>query len=303
MSCRVSRALSNDYYWVHIGTLMKSIANTFRQGHLMKQFTLSMTLFLVLILGCSSHQNSTETEERLLHSPLPEKGVNVLFIGNSLTYSNNLPLMLERMLLLANIEVGLFEWQTLANYGLPDHWVRAETRSHMNRKGWDLVIMQQGPSATEGRPYLLDYAPRFSEEIRKSGAMPAMYMVWPARVRSFDFPGVFDSYRQAAINIEGLFFPAGQAWVEAWSVDSTIELYGSDGFHPSVQGTYLAALTMFEQISGLSPHSLPNYIPATNGDIGLSVEVATILKDAAARANQKFALTYPTLNSKQLRKK
>ena len=60
--------------------------------------------------------------------------------------------------------------------------------------------MQQGPSATEGRPSLLEYAEFFADEIRAVGAEPALYMVWPSQARSFDFEGVSDSYLGLSIS-------------------------------------------------------------------------------------------------------
>ena len=91
--------------------------------------------------------------------------------------------------------------------------------------GWDFVIMQQGPSATEGRPSLLEYSKRFGEMIRESGAEPALYMVWPAEDRPFDWDGVRDSYAMAADSAMGLFMPAGEGWRVAWESDSTLPFY------------------------------------------------------------------------------
>lgn len=220
--------------------------------------------------------------------PLPPEGLNILFIGNSLTYSNDLPRMLERMLLLVDFKVGHFESRTLPNFGLPDHWANQETREQMRREGWHLAVLQQGPSATEGRPYLLDFTPMFADELAKVNTKTALYMVWPARQRFFDFAGVSDSYQTAALSIEGILFPAGEAWLETWRHDSNISLYSEDRFHPSVIGTYLAALTMFEQITGLPLDQLPDYIPATNGDVTLEPELAETLRFAASEANRNF---------------
>ena len=251
-------------------------------------------VLLMLIIGCSSNKNTPDDINSNVNTPLPSAGLNILFIGNSLTYSNDLPAMLERLLRLADVEVGHFESQTLPNYGLPDHWQHGETRAQMRRQGWDIFVLQQGPSATEGRPYLLEYAPLFSDEADKVSAKTALYMVWPSRQRFFDFPGVSDSYWTAAVKINGQLYPAGQAWLEAWSMDPDIGLYAGDGFHPSVIGTYLAALTMFEQLSGHSLNDLPDYIPASSGDIQLDPSVATMLRQAASTANAKWATNYPS---------
>ncbi|MDH3224200.1 MAG: hypothetical protein OEO23_10835, partial [Gemmatimonadota bacterium] len=54
----------------------------------------------------------------------------------------------------------------------------------------------------------------------------------------------------AAANVDGTLFPAGEAWRAAWRVDESLGLYGGDGFHPSVLGSYLAALTIYQRIDG-----------------------------------------------------
>jgi len=254
------------------------------------------TIILLFSTSCSDMESRVEPDIYQSipsnYEPLPEQGINILFIGNSLTYSNDLPGILQRMLILADVEVGKIESQSLGGYGLPDHWQRIITRERLAVSGWDIIILQQGPSATEGRPYLLEYTPLFDSEIKQSGGKTALYMVWPAKARFFDFAGVSDSYASAARLVDGLLYPAGEAWLAAWRRDPSIALYSADNFHPSLLGTYLAALTMFEQISGKELNDLPPIIPAANGDVTIDTATARILQDAAKEANLNFAL-YP----------
>ncbi|KPJ83288.1 MAG: hypothetical protein AMS19_04935 [Gemmatimonas sp. SG8_23] len=236
---------------------------------------------VVSLLGCLGGPTDVE--------PPPEDVRSILFIGNSLTYENDLPGMLEILM-----EEGLGEDVYVAsearpNFGLPDHWASGAARELVALGGWELVILQQGPSATEGRPYLLDFTELFAEEIRSAGAEPALYMVWPALARFFDFDGVLDSYRTAAERVDGWFFPAGEAWRVAWETDAELPLYGSDGFHPSVLGTYLAALVMYEQITGLDARALPAVITGAAGSLELDEEVAAALQAAAHEANLRHA--------------
>ena len=213
-------------------------------------------------------------------------GEGILFIGNSLTYSNDLPGMLAALLQEGGGESVVVDAEASPNAGLPDHWMFGGARDRIRAGGWSVVILQQGPSATEGRPFLLDYAELFAGEIRAAGAEPALYMVWPSIQRFADFDGVLDSYRTAAENVDGIFFPAGEAWRVAWESDPDLPLYGSDGFHPSVLGTYLAALVMYEQLTGRDPRDLPATIPGSGAiDAGLALQ----LQEAAREANARHA--------------
>lgn len=223
--------------------------------------------------------------------PKNPAALNILFIGNSLTYTNNLPGMLSTLITTANAGPVEVASASYPDFGLMDHWSGAgDARAAIAVGGWDVVILQQGPSATEGRPSLLEYSALFAEEARKHGATPAIYMVWPARARFFDFDGVSESHRLAADAIDGLLFPVGEAWRAAWAVDSTLALYASDQFHPSVLGSYLAAVVMFEQLTGISPDQLP--IDTLRNSTGFpQVDTATyeLLHQAAIEANKMFA--------------
>ena len=146
------------------------------------------------------------------------------------------------------------------DYGLEEHWNDADARRAIAR-GWDVVVLQQGPSALpESRRLLIAYARRFDAEIKKAGARTAFYMVWPSRAWRGDFAGVSQSYRAAAKEVNGQLMPAGDAWRAAWAADAGLPLYGPDGFHPSPIGSYLAALVIYEQIFGEPPPLTP--VPA-----------------------------------------
>ena len=64
--------------------------------------------------------------------------------------------------------------------------------------------------------------------------------------------------------MNGLLLPAGDAWREAWQLDSRLALYGPDGFHASPLGSELAAITIFQAVTGRPPAILPfeNLTPA-----------------------------------------
>jgi len=251
-----------------------------------KKIFLFISLILAATMFIGSCSNTTLQEKT---TPAQEKDLNILFIGNSLTYANDMPGMLERMLEYAGVRVKKFDVIANPNFGLPDHWMYEATRKKIEMPVWDVVVLQQGPSATEGRPYLLEYSKLFSQEIKKFGAQTALYMVWPSQQRYFDFDGVSDSYKTAAELVDGMLFPAGEAWRKAWDKDPNLELYGPDGFHPSQLGSYLAALVMFEQLSGQSLDDLPAVIMTAKEDIKISEELARLLKEAAHKANADFA--------------
>jgi len=180
----------------------------------------------------------------------------VLFIGNSLTAANDLPQLVQRIARAAGVPIDVAS-VAKPNFSLEDHWNDGAASRVIASRRWDVVILQQGPSALpESRVLLIDAARRFDAAIRASHARPALYMVWPSSQRSTDFPGVSESYRAAAHAIDGLLAPAGDAWRAAWRRDPKLALYGSDGFHPSQSGSVLAAMTIVRCVAGRLPASI-----------------------------------------------
>ena len=166
----------------------------------------------------------------------------------------------------------------------------AYPKNHTIRRGnWNVVVLQQGPSASaDGRASLILWTRRFAAEIRKVGAVPALYAVWPPIDRRAVFDDVAASYRAAARSVGGKFFPAGQAWQVASKRDPALALYSSDGIHPTPAGSYLAALVIYGRLTGTSPLGLPASLTLSgNVRLVISEAQATILRQAAAEALEK----------------
>ena len=176
---------------------------------------------------------------------------------------------------------------TVGGFSLEDHWNQGTARRRIAEGGWSIVVLQQGPSSLpESQAALRKSTRRFDTVIRASGARTALYMVWPEAHRRNAFDAVSRSYARAAADVTGMLLPVGEAWRGAWRRDPEVELYGPDGFHPTPTGTYLAALVIYQQISGRSPVGLPA-LPQ------MAAERALQLQEAAQEANAQFGQRHP----------
>jgi hypothetical protein len=206
----------------------------------------------------------------------------VLFVGNSLTAGNDLPLLVEALATAGGRPLAV-EWVTYGGVSLEDHWTR-ETQKRIAGSTWKYVVLQQGPSSlAEGRADLRKWARRFDAVIRKAGGATALFMVWPESRRRAAFPMVAESYRLASEDTGGVLLPAGEAWLAAWHRRPSLALYGPDGFHPSAAGSYLAALTIYACLTGGSPVGLPRRLELSNKtSLAIGADDLLALQEAAA---------------------
>jgi hypothetical protein len=202
--------------------------------------------------------------------------LRVLFVGNSLTATNDLPAEVARLARAAGkqIETGTV---VHGGFSLDDHWNQGDVRAALATGSWDLAIMQQGPSALpDSQAQLRTSFARLAAEARAAGTQPALLTVWPESYRRNALPEVMASYRGAAREAGATVYPAGDAWLRAWQCNSRLVLYGRDGFHPSRTGTYLAALVVHGRLFRASVRGRAVHLP------GAKPKVARLLQASAA---------------------
>lgn len=241
-----------------------------------------------VLLACAALTMLTLSPGGAAYRPLPAKARRILFTGNSLTYTNDLPAVVER---LAALEKEKVQCQAVAyaNFSLEDHWHRGEALRAITGSKWDVVVLQQGPSASpEGRKVLIEYTRRFAGEINRTGAKTALFMVWPAAARIKDFDNSIESYRLAAQEVNAMVWPVGAAFKLAQGEDAGLKLYTADGFHPSETGTYLAALVIFEKLFGRLPASSDPSRAAGSATLQITAAQQEILMRSSAQANRQY---------------
>ena len=98
-----------------------------------------------------------------------------------------------------------------------------------------------------------------------AGAVPLFYETWARKEGDAfysqgwaDNPAEAQAILRAEYNLVasrtcGWAVPIGDAWELTWTDDPGIELYNNDGSHPSLAGSYLAALEFFEAVTMADP--------------------------------------------------
>ena len=197
---------------------------------------------------------------------------NVLFVGNSYIYTNNLPQMTANVASSAGYRMT---WQSNAPGGCTFMQHCANQSMTMIRNGgWDFVVLQeqsQYPSFPQWQveAEVFPYAARLVDSVYAATpcAEPMFYMTWGRRDgdagNAGEFPVLgtyegmdsmlYERYVQMAVDNDASVCPVGRVWRYLRTNHPSIELYQSDGSHPSVAGTYAAACSFAVMFFDLDP--------------------------------------------------
>jgi hypothetical protein len=188
--------------------------------------------------------------------------LRVLFVGNSLTYANDLPRMVRESAASVGVTVDTAT-VVFPNVNLEDHFARGAAQEAIKKGHFDVVVLQQGPSSQpEGRIQMMRDTCRFAAVAKKAGSRTAVFMVWPSTGRSQDWNGVVKSATDAAEACGATLLPVGTTWRAALAENPASTLYGPDGFHPSIAGTRLAARVITATLLNRSPREFPDPPPS-----------------------------------------
>lgn len=130
----------------------------------------TVLLFALIATSCSKAQDITNSIE-------PNDTISILFVGNSLTYTNNLPELVKNSAKQKGIQVET-SMIALPNYAILDHWDDGEVQKQISTVNYDYVIIQQGPSSQAfGREILFEYGAKYKSLCNKNGAKLCYFMV------------------------------------------------------------------------------------------------------------------------------
>ena len=195
----------------------------------------------------------------------------ILFVGNSYTYFNNLPAVLEQFA--NNVQPGSLEAKMVVAGGatLKSLWETGEALKAIQKGGWTYVVLQEqstlGPGGREnGIPKInepamfFEYARRFDAEIRKAGAKTAFYLTWARRDSPQNQAKLTAAYTSIAKELGAVLVPVGSAWETSIAEKPGLVLHQVDSSHPTPAGTYLAASVFYAVLLKRNPAGLPPYL-------------------------------------------
>ena len=223
---------------------------------------------LILFLFCSS-----------IGTLVAQNTLSVLFIGNSYTSYNNLPQLVQSLSTSAGKTLNI-DSSMPGGYPMSSHLDDATTFAKISQGNWDYVILQEQsqiptiefirdndmyPAMTDLKALIEQYNPC---------AKIITYMTWGRRYggQQCDPSGtycspVFANFNQMQNSLTSAYLeiseqlnvqcaPVGVVWQNILN-NSTHVLHSGDNSHPNMDGSYVAACTIFSSIwkqgaSGLS---------------------------------------------------
>lgn len=203
---------------------------------------------VLLICGIlAASLNCLANPPKRIHKSKPKK-LSILFIGNSLTYTNDLPKLVKMEGKARGVKINT-TMVAKPNYAISDHWIEFQIQETIKSNKFDYVIIQQGPSSQPpGRQSLIEYGDMIGKLCNENGSKLAYFMVWPSQTYYQTFDMVIKNHTDAAAQTDGLLLPVGKVWKEYFDETNDFSYYGPDGFHPSKKGSQVAAQVILDSL-------------------------------------------------------
>jgi len=191
----------------------------------------------------------------------PGQSTAVLFVGNSLTYVNNLPALLRALGDAQGMAISTETWAAPGGT-LAERWREGHVAGALRTRRFDVVVLQeQGghlsacmASAQEQRKAPCAASLRAYREIAKraqeQGARTLLFQTWGPDAK---WQARLDrSLRMVADQASAAIFDAAGALEALHKAQPKAVLY-PDGTHPSTQASLMLALALYRDITGATP--------------------------------------------------
>lgn len=225
---------------------------------------------------------------------MDNKAPAILFIGNSYTHYNEMPYTYFTNILKDagfTVDVKMITkggWY-LKDSARSDDEVGMQVEEALANKKYDFVVLQEQSTCPAIDNETFFGAIRIlNAKVRANGATPILYNTWGRKtggefLTQYNLTNesmtklLVDSYDAIGKELGIQVAHVGLAFRDVFVNHPEIELYAFDFHHPSPMGSYLAALTIFAQITKVDPTTL-------SYDDEFDPEFTKVLKEAAKKA-------------------
>jgi hypothetical protein len=189
-----------------------------------------------------------------------QRPLNVLFIGNSYTFVNDLPGLVSALAEAGGQKIKT-DQETPGGCTLKRHVEEGKAAKLIAQELWDVVVLQEHSLGPIKDPQQMQaYARQLDARIRARGAKTVFYLTWARQNTPQTQATLNKAYFAIARELHAEVAPVGMAWQRALTADPKLELHQKDHSHPTPQGSYLAACVFYGTLLGKSPEGLPGQL-------------------------------------------
>ncbi len=188
--------------------------------------------------------------------------VKILFIGNSYTFYNDMPMIFRDLCAKNGFEAEVMSvtqgGYTIAHYVSNENEQGRRAKEILKTHKFDYVVLQEQSVRPAANPEtFLESVRKFMPYIRENGAVPVFYQTWgrPDKTPILAQYGwthetmqalLKDAYTKAAAENNGILVPAGDRLSEGYRAG--LDVYSDEGGHPSLLGSQIIAKAFYDTL-------------------------------------------------------
>ena len=228
--------------------------------------------------------------------------LSVLFVGNSYTSFNNLPNLISSIASTMG-DVLIVDGSLIGGATLQNHSQNNNTTNLITKGNWDFVVLQeqsQYPSFPlwQVEQDVFPYASQLCELVSEFNecANTVFFMTWgreygdQSNCQSWPpvctYEGMDDLLRERymimANDNNSIVSPVGAVWRSLRDAGYDLDLYSSDGSHPSLTGSYISAVCFYTTLFRKNPLDIPwvdDFGISENNDMLIKETVKQVVYD------------------------
>ncbi len=212
--------------------------------------------------------------------------MKLLFIGNSHTYYNAMPQIVQELFAAVGQKVHV-TMLAVGGKNLAYHAASQNALFNIRCGGYDAVIAQDKSAGFEPTAFR-DGAKLLKDMADAAGSAFYLYMPWAARDNRAGQNDMTDTYQRFCRANRCFFAPTGEVFGRLLLSNPAELLYREDGNHATPFGSYVAATTLFYTVTGRKRILKVEEIEDPGVKMGFPADLCQLVHTEACRTMRLF---------------
>ncbi len=255
----------------------------------------TLSILLIVLLSLTAANCNIGSDSKKKDQEPTEDTLKILFIGNSLTRTNDMPLMMEEMAQKAGKDIFV-DMRTVGGSTLLFHSSDSLSLQKIRERKWDYVVLQSNANTAFPELYQkeIDMFNTMIAIIKENHAdTKIVYFLITGRQMGVTFEGpngeeIYYTYAElqekiitgslhVAKAVNAIIAPVGAAWLHVLQENPEFTLHSLDGIHPALRGSYLGACVFYATLFRESPGGIDYYSDLNESDAKYLQNVAGMI--------------------------